>query len=168
MKPILYKKKNYFTDERGAFYEMFKKKKYSFNVIFTALSISKKNVIRGLHCQTNKKQKILLVVLKGRILDVCVDIKKNSKNFGKVYRNLMQQGDALFIPKDFLHGFAAYDADNILLYHFSNYRDKRSEIGVSWDDVKLNIDWKIRNPILSSKDKNNLSFKNFLKKYTLA
>jgi dTDP-4-dehydrorhamnose 3,5-epimerase len=77
----------------------------------------------------------------------------------------MQQGDALFIPKDFLHGFAAYDAENILLYHFSNYRHKQSEIGVSWNDVTLNIDWKIRKPILSNRDKNNPSFKNFLEKY---
>jgi dTDP-4-dehydrorhamnose 3,5-epimerase len=164
MKPILYKKKNYFTDVRGAFYEMFKKKKYSFESIFTAFSISKKNVIRGLHYQEKKKQKILLFVLKGRILDVCVDVRKNSKNFGKVYKNYMQQGDALFVPENFLHGFAAYDAENILLYHFSNYRDKKSEIGVSWNDVTLNIDWKIRKPILSNKDKNNLSFKNFLEK----
>ena len=165
MKPILYKKNNYFTDVRGAFYEMFKKKKYTFESIFTAFSISKKNVIRGLHCQERKKQKILLIVLKGRILDVCVDVRKNSKNFGKVYKNYMQQGDALFIPKDFLHGFAAYDAENILLYHFSNYRHKQSEIGVSWNDVTLNIDWKIRKPILSNRDKNNPSFKNFLEKY---
>lgn len=77
----------------------------------------------------------------------------------------MKQGDVLFIPKDFLHGFAAYASNNILLYHFSNYWHKKSEIGVSWDDVTLNIDWKINKPILSNKDKNNLSFKNFLKKY---
>lgn len=165
MKPTLYKKYNYFIDERGAFYEMFKKKKYSFETVFTALSISKKNVIRGFHCQAKKKQKILLIVLKGRILDVCVDVRKNSKNFGKVYKNYMRQGDALFIPKDFLHGFAAYGAENMLLYHFSNYWDKKSEIGVSWNDATLNVDWKIRKPILSNKDKNNQSFQNFLQEH---
>ncbi len=163
---ISYPKKinsNRYYDNRGFFQEFFKKKKFGFDVIFTANSFSKKNVIRGLHIQLKKKQEIFLTVNKGKIFDVCVDVNPKSKYFSKVYINKLKEGDMLYIPKFFAHGFAALQNENLITYNFSNYRDKNSEIGIKFDDKDLNIKWPIKKAILSKKDRSNVSFSNFLK-----
>ena len=164
---ILYPKKissSCYYDNRGFFQEFFKKKNFGFNVIFTANSYSKKNVIRGLHIQLKKKQEIFITVNKGEIFDVCVDVNPKSKYFSKVYINKLKEGDMLYIPKFFAHGFDALKNENLINYNFSNYRDKNSEIGIKFDDKDLNIKWPIKKIILSKKDRSNISLRDFLKK----
>ena len=152
MKPILIKTKIY-PDNRGFFKELYLKKKIKFNCKFTAISSSKKNVIRGLHYQNKKKQEKILSVLKGRALDVCVNIDKKSKNFGKVYKFKLKPGFLLFVPKNYAHGICFYEKENILLYHLSEYRYPEYERGIHCNDSFLKINWKIKNPILSKRDK---------------
>ena len=124
-------------DNRGFFKELFLKKKIKFSCKFTAISSSKKNVIRGLHYQSKKKQAKILSVLKGKALDVCVNIDKNSKNFGKVYKFLLKPGLILYVPKNYAHGIGFYDKENILLYHLSEYRYPQYERGIIFSDKSL-------------------------------
>ena len=144
MKPLLIRT-NIYPDKRGFFKELFLRKKIKFNCKFTAISSSRKNVIRGLHYQVKKKQAKILSVLKGRAIDVCVNIDKNSKNFGKVYKFTLKPGLLLFVPKNFAHGIGFFDNENILLYHLSEYRFPEYERGIIYNDKKLKINWKIKN-----------------------
>ena len=155
-----------FADKRGSLREVYKqsiiKKKFPFSIT----SKSKKNVIRGLHLQTKKTQDKYIAVLKGRILDVVVDLRKNSKTFGKYFKIILSEKNCkfLFVPKGFAHGFLSLEKENIVLYSCSNYRDIKSEKTINWNDPELNINWKIKKPILSKKDKNAQSLKQFLNK----
>ena len=160
----IFKSKNIF-DNRGYFREVFIKKKYRNDLIFTVASKSKKNVLRGLHMQVKKQQGKYVSVVKGKILDVCVDCRKNSKSFGKNYKIILSEKNAksIYIPPGFIHGFLGLEKENIVVYGCTNYRDKDSEIGVIWNDVDLKIKWPIKKPIISDKDKNNISFKEFKK-----
>ena len=151
MIPKLIKTKIY-PDKRGFFKELYLKKKIKFNCKFTAISSSKKNVIRGLHYQSKKKQAKILSVLKGNAIDVCVDIDKKSKNFGKVYKFKLKPGLLLYVPKNFAHGIGFFGKENILLYHLSEYRYQRYERGIIYSDKKLKINWGIKKPILSKRD----------------
>ena len=151
MKPTLFKTKIY-PDNRGFFKELFLKKKIKFNCKFTAISSSKKNVIRGLHYQSKKKQAKILSVLKGKALDVCVNINKKSKNFGKVYKFLLKPGLILYVPRNYAHGIGFYEKENILLYHLSEYRYPQYERGIIFNDKSLKINWKIKKPITSKRD----------------
>ena len=151
MKPFLIKT-NIYPDKRGFFKELFLKKNIKFNCKFTAISSSKKNVIRGLHYQVKKKQAKILSILKGRALDVCVNIDKKSKNFGKVYKFHLKPGLLLFVPKNYAHGIGFYDNENILLYHLSEYRFQKYERGILFKDKYLKINWKIKKPITSKRD----------------
>ena len=151
MKPLLIKTSIY-PDNRGFFKELYLKKKIKFNCKFTAMSSSKKNVIRGLHYQSKKKQAKILCVLKGSAIDVCVNIDKKSKNFGKVYKFVLKPGLLLYVPKNFAHGIGFFSRENILLYHLSEYRDQKYERGIIYNDKKLKIKWGIKKPILSKRD----------------
>ena len=152
-------------DNRGYFREVFIKKKSKNDLIFTVASKSKKNVLRGLHMQVKKQQGKYVSVVKGKILDVCVDCRKNSKTFGKNYKIILSEknGKSIYIPPGFIHGFLGLEKENIVVYGCTNYRDKDSEMGVIWNDADLKIKWPIKKPIISDKDKNNISFKEFKK-----
>ena len=93
-----------FLDNRGFFQEIFLKKNFGLNVNFTAIAKSKRNVIRGLHFQLKNKQTKFIYVSSGKILDVVVNLKSNSKDFGKVSRFILNEGDILFIPDFYGHG----------------------------------------------------------------
>ena len=154
-------------DSRGHFKDLFKKnffKKQKF--VFTCVSSSKKNVLRGMHLQTKFSQGKFLSVLKGEIFDVVVDLRKNSKKFGKHYCIRMSDtnGVSIYIPPGFAHGFLGLKKENIISYHCTNYRSKKNEIGIIWNDSNLKIKWPIKKPILSKKDQRNISLKEFLKK----
>ena len=151
MTPILIKTTIY-PDKRGFFKELYLKKKIKFNCKFTAISSSKKNVIRGLHYQIKKRQSKILSVLKGEAIDICVDIDKKSRNFGKVYEFKLKPGYLLFVPKTFAHGIGFYGKENILLYHLSEYRYPKYERGIIYNDPRLKIKWGIKNPITSKRD----------------
>ena len=156
-----------YIDKRGTFREVFKKKFFkSKKFIFTCVSSSKKNVLRGMHIQTKNPQGKYLTVLKGEIYDVSVDLRKNSKNFSKCFVvNLSDKnGVSVYIPAGFAHGFIGLKKENIISYHCTNYRSKKHELGIIWNDKDLNIKWPIKKPILSNKDKKNISFKDYLKK----
>ena len=156
-----------YKDKRGHFKEDFKSAFFKgSNFVFSCTSKSKKNVLRGLHMQTQKKQAKFVSVLKGSILDVVVDLRKNSQTFGKHFKIELtdKNGKSIFIPAGFAHGFLAREKENIVHYYNTNYRSPKHEIGIMWNDPSLKIRWPIKKPILSKKDKKNLSFKQFLKK----
>jgi dTDP-4-dehydrorhamnose 3,5-epimerase len=157
---LVFESKNFY-DKRGLFRELALEKLIKKRFIFSVVSKSKRNVLRGLHMQKKFKQGKYVSVLKGKVLDVVVDCRKKSKTFGKHYKIILSEKNckSIFIPQGFIHGFLGLEKENIINYMCTNYRNKNSEIGVKWDDVSLKINWNIKKPILSQKDKNNLNFK---------
>ena len=153
-----------YKDSRGYFREILVeknlKKKFPFNIV----SVSKKNVIRGLHYQKINPQGKYISVIQGKILDVVVDIRKNSKTFGKHFSIILSNENckSIYIPEGFAHGFAALDKLNIVIYSCTKYRDKDSEQGILWNDKSLGINWSVRKPIVSKKDRKNPNFKNHI------
>ena len=133
---------------------------------FTVMSFSRKNVIRGLHLQTRKSQGKFISVIKGKIFDIAVDLRKNSKTFGKYYKSILSEDNnkSIYIPPGFAHGFCAIEKENYIIYSCTSYRDKSSETGIMYNDKDLKIKWPVKYPIVSPKDKKNLTLSQFLKK----
>ena len=165
LKDLLIIKSKIFKDKRGFFKEINKKKILKKNLIFDCLSQSKKNTIRGLHFQSTNPQGKFITVVHGEILDVAVDLRKNSKTFGKHFSIRMKDDSdfSIYIPENFAHGFVCLSKTCTLYYRCTNYRHKNSETTLKWDDPDLKINWKIRNPLLSKKDENGKSFKEIKK-----
>ena len=139
---------NKFDDERGYLLELLPKElKNIFK--YSIITSSKKNVIRGLHYDKFLNEKKLIYVIKGEILDVTVNIKKNKK----IYYNKLKEGDALFIPSKFAHGYKCIARENVLLYFLSKDYNPKNQKGIFWKDNKLKIKWNIKTPIISTKDK---------------
>jgi dTDP-4-dehydrorhamnose 3,5-epimerase len=158
-----------FNDSRGSFREVFKKKQFKkLKFVFNISSTSKKNVLRGLHLQTKKTQGKFLTVLKGAVFDVAVDLRKNSKTFSKYFAiNLTDKnGLSVYIPPGFAHGFLCLGKENIVCYNCTNYRSEKHELGIKWNDKDINIQWPVKKPSLSSKDKNNISLTEYIKLHT--
>lgn len=154
-----------FYDQRGFFREIYKAKLFNkYKPIFWCVSKSKKNVLRGLHIQKKNKQGKFVSVLKGKILDVAIDLRKKSKTFGKSFKIILSEKNhtSVYIPPGFAHGFCCLAEENYVIYSCTNYRDKNSEKGIIFNDKDLNIKWPIKKPIISTKDKNNLTLKQFL------
>ena len=160
---ILYKRDTY-KDKRAYFRELFLEKVVKKKFIFDYYSLSKKNVLRGMHLQLNKPQGKLITVLSGRIFDVALDCRKNSKTFGQFYTLELSEkkNTSLYIPEGFAHGFCSLANNTLLHYKCTSYRSKETEIGIFWKDSDLNINWPNRKYIISSKDKKNLLFKDFI------
>ena len=165
-KDLIILRSEIFKDNRGFFKEINKKKILKKDLIFDCLSHSKKNTIRGLHFQTKKSQGKFITVVQGEILDVAVDLRKNSKTFGQYFSIRIKQDSnfSIFIPENFAHGFACLSKTCTLYYRCTNYRHKQSETTLRWNDPYLNIKWNIQKPILSIKDKNGFSFSEVKKK----
>ena len=153
-----------FKDKRGYFKELLLEKNLKKKFPFTVMSFSKKKVIRGLHIQLKKPQGKFVTVLKGRIFDVALDLRKNSKTYLKAFKCILsdKNNTFIYIPPGFAHGFYCHDKENLVLYGCTNYRDRKSEKGILWNDKDLKIKWPCKKPILSEKDKKNLSLKNYL------
>ena len=153
----LYKPKHFkqviHKDSRGSLTEIFSTKKIKFNFNRCITVNSKKNVVRGLHFQKKFAQHKIIFVLKGIINDFLVDIKKNSKTFGKVYNFKLTSGESIIIPKTFAHGYSSLAKENIIIYFLSEDWHPGHESGIIWNDKFLNINWGIKNPIISKKDK---------------
>ena len=151
-----------FFDNRGFFKEVFRNDLIKKNFKFDVMSSSKKNVIRGLHIQTKKPQAKVITVVSGKIMDVAVDLRKNSKTFGKYYSLIISDRSeySFYIPEGFAHGFLCLSDKCIVHYKCSEYRHKESETTLSWRDQEVKIRWPIKKPILSEKDKvgKNLEF----------
>ena len=157
-----------FKDKRGFFKEDYKKKIFkNKNFIFGCSSSSKKNVLRGMHLQTKYSQEKYISVLKGSILDVAVDLRKGSKTYGKYFKIILSASNAksIFVPGGFAHGFLGLEKENIIYYYCTNYRSAKDEVGLLWNDKDLKINWPIKKPIISAKDKKNLKFTDYKKKY---
>tara|TARA_A100001234_G_scaffold13130_1_gene10655 strand:+ start:260 stop:790 length:531 start_codon:yes stop_codon:yes gene_type:complete len=148
-----------FNDNRGFLKETFQNKVINKKFPFDIMSFSKKNVLRGLHLQTVNSQAKLITVTYGKIFDVAVDLRKNSKTFGKYVSIVISHNDSFsfYIPEGFAHGFVCLSKTCTVNYKCSNYRHAKSERTISWDDKDLDIKWPIKKPILSVKDKNGLS-----------
>ena len=127
----------------------------------------KKNVIRGLHLQTKNSQGKFISVIKGKIFDVVVDLRKKSKTFGKSFSVILSEKNAksIFIPPGFAHGFCTLSDENYIVYSCTKYRDAKHETGIRFDDKDLKIRWPIKKPVMSKKDINNLSFSEFKRKF---
>jgi len=162
---IFQSKKN--KDARGHLVEIFKQNLIKNKLKFDYFTISKKNVVRGMHFQLKKQQDKFISVIKGKIIDFSIDLRKNSETFGKIFKKELSDKNciSLFIPKGFAHGFYAKDEENIVLYKNSEYRDPNYEMGISILDKKLNLKLPKKNFILSKKDKKNITLKEFIKKY---
>jgi len=154
-------------DKRGYFKELLKEKNFKNKFPFTVMSYSKKNVLRGVHMQTKNPQGKFISVLKGKIFDVSVDLRKNSKTFGKYFSCILSEKNSksIFIPPGFAHGFLTLEKENYIIYSCTKYRDGKNEIAIKFDDKNLNIKWPSNKPIISVKDKNAINFVDFKKKY---
>ncbi len=165
IKDLLVLSPTVFKDDRGYFLESYNKKSLEeiLNVEFVQdnESLSQKKVLRGLHFQEPPYgQGKLVRVITGSVLDVAVDLRKDSTTFGKYYKHILSQQNKqqLFIPQGFAHGFLVLEDDTIFSYKCTNYYEKESEVSLLWNDPTINIDWQIDTPIISKKDQNALSF----------
>ena len=166
-------KPNVFPDSRGYFFESFNKEKFKnmgLNASFVQDNISKssKNVLRGLHFQNPPyAQGKLVHVLRGAVLDVAVDIRKDSATYGQHYCIELSEENKLqfYIPEGFAHGFLTLEDDTIFSYKCTQLYNKESEGSIKWDDPDLGINWQSNNPIVSPKDQMAPNFQNFISKF---
>ena len=156
-----------FKDNRGYFKELIRENVINKKFPFLVMSFSKKNVIRGLHIQTINSQGKFISVLKGKIFDVAIDLRKNSKTFGKVYKCILSEKNntSIYVPPGFAHGFQSLENENYIVYSCTKYRNKKSETTIKFDDKELNVKWPIKKFIISAKDKKGISLSEFKKKY---
>ncbi len=159
-----------FEDERGYFFENFNQRKFyeltgeKINFVQNNQSFSKKGVLRGLHYQRGEfAQAKLVQVLRGRVLDIIVDIRKESETFGEHFAIELSSENKkqLFIPRGFAHGFIVLSNKAEFFYKCDNFYNKESERGIKFNDSDLNIDWKLDESeyIISDKDLNLPTFK---------
>lgn len=159
-----------FEDSRGHFLEFYHKDKFlsaglDVDFIQDNQSLSHRGVVRGLHFQAPPYAQAKLVrVVSGSVLDVAVDIRKNSPTYGKHLALLVdsKKKNMFFIPEGFAHGFLTLEDNTVFQYKCSNIYNKESEGSIIWNDEILDIDWQIENPIVSEKDAVAQTFKNFV------
>ena len=155
------------SDSRGHLREIYIEKiiKKKFN--FQLISKSKKNVLRGLHFQSINPQGKYLSVIKGKIFDVAVDLRVNSKTFGKYFSIILSEKNckSIYIPPGFAHGFLGLDDENIISYNCTNYRSQNNEHSIIYNDPKLKIKWPRKKIIMSRRDKNAFKFDELMHYY---
>lgn len=163
-----------FQDERGYFFESFNQNKFEVALGFKPEfvqdneSMSSKHVLRGLHFQEPPFEQAKLVrVIRGAVTDVCVDIRKNSTTFGQhIAVDLSAENKhMLYIPAGFAHGFVTRENNTIFSYKCTGPYNKASENAIHWEDPQLCIDWHVKDPIISTKDKEAGSFAKFKSKF---
>ena len=167
IKDLLILEPQLFKDERGFLYESYNKNNLDkiINIVFVQDNESKSNkgVIRGLHFQKPPFEQTKLVrCVSGSILDVVVDLRKNSKTYGKSFSVELssENNKQLFVPKGFAHGFQVISDEAIVNYKVDNFYNPKSESGIIWNDKDLLIDWNLDiKPVLSVKDLKLISFK---------
>lgn len=162
-----------FEDSRGYFFESYNKTVFHQHRIVDEFSqdnqsLSQKGVLRGLHFQNPPFAQAKLVrVITGAVLDVVVDIRKKSPAYGKHFSIVLSEKNKtmLYVPEGFAHGFLVLEDDTIFSYKCSRTYNRSAEDSILWCDADLNIDWGIKNPIVSEKDKTSQPFKNFVSKF---
>lgn len=156
-------KPNVFRDERGLFYETYNQRLFEKTTglktefVQDNQSVSSRGVLRGLHFQHGKMAQAKLVnVVKGRVLDIVVDLRKDSDTFGKSFSIVLDDIDRLqlFVPRGFAHGFITLSNESIFAYKCDNFYDKHSERGIIYNDATLDLDWHLPEEelIISEKD----------------
>lgn len=167
IKDIIFIENISIDDNRGSFNKIFSKndflsEKLKFNMAETYYSVSKKNVIRGLHFQKPPYEHDKIVhVIKGRVIDVIVDLRKDSDTYGKLISVELTEDNsrALYIPIGFAHGFKCMEDDTIMLYMVSSVFNAEADSGIRWDSIEY--DWNIRMPIISEKDQKLCKLRDF-------
>lgn len=173
IKDLVVIKPKVFRDDRGYFFESFNRSKLDvlgndLEFVQDNQSLSQKDVLRGLHFQNPPYAQAKLVsVIQGSVLDVAVDIRKESPTYGKSFSIILDGIDKnqLFIPVGFAHGFKTLENNTIFFYKCTNYYNKESEGCLLWNDPDLNINWDIENPTLSEKDKIGQLFDTFVSNF---
>jgi len=148
-----------YTDDRGFFLESFEQERYralgiAEDFVQDNHSRSAKNVLRGLHFTRNRPQAQIVTVMRGRIFDVVVDIRKDSPTFGKWFgTELSDEGPRqIYMPHGFAHGFCVLSDYADLHYKVSQRYDPSDEGGLIWNDSEVKIDWPIKEPVISERD----------------
>ncbi|MCK9452159.1 MAG: dTDP-4-dehydrorhamnose 3,5-epimerase [Bacteroidales bacterium] len=167
---LLIVKPTVFEDNRGYFFESYNKEQFlgkgiDQNFVQDNESKSMKGVLRGLHFQAPPfAQGKLVRVMKGAVLDVAVDIRKNSPTYGQWASIELTESNKMmyWVPPGFAHGFVTLEDSTVFFYKCTNVYNKASEGSIRWNDPDLNIDWNIKNPILSEKDQISPLFKDFI------
>ncbi len=162
-----------YSDDRGYFFESYNSEKYSMNgfeqtFVQDNISKSKKNTVRGLHYQIGEfSQGKLCSVIFGNVLDVSVDIRFGSPTFGKYFSVEINDINKkqLWIPPGFAHGFSVLSDEAVFSYKCTAPYNKAYERSIVFNDADLNIDWKVKNPLVSAKDINANKFKNINKDF---
>ena len=165
-----------FEDSRGFFMESYNYntfKELGIDNVFVQDNISKssKGVLRGLHFQKGDSAQAKLVrVLKGSVLDIAVDLREDSETFGKYIAVELNEKNKrmFFIPRGFAHGFLTLENNTEFIYKCDNFYNPKSEVGIIWNDIDLNVDWNLEKYnikeeelIISEKDKKNITFKEY-------
>jgi dTDP-4-dehydrorhamnose 3,5-epimerase len=158
-----------FTDSRGSFFESFNDKALKaegveHNFVQDNQSVSSKSVIRGLHFQRKPYDQGKLVrVIKGKVIDVVLDLREGSSTFGRHYSVELndQNNYLLWVPPGMAHGFSVLEDQTIFFYKVTNYYHAASESGIIYNDIDLNINWGVKDPIVSDKDKVLPTFKDY-------
>ena len=155
-------------DIRGNLRETFVKRIIKWDeLIFDYATTSKKNVLRGFHFQSKFKQAKFVSVLKGKILDCVIDLRKRSKTFGKSFSIELSEKNckSLYIPRGFAHAYYSFSKLNIIYYKLSNYYHPEYEDGIIWNDNSFKHKWPTNKPMVSRKDKQLKTFLDFKKNY---
>lgn len=156
------------ADDRGSFTKLINDDEFkSFGIDFQLMeqyySISSKDTVRGMHFQIPPYDHAKIVhVIKGSVLDVVLDLRKDSKTYGMCDSVLLSAKEAtsLYIPKGFAHGFKSLEDDTVMLYNVSSVYNKDHDCGIRWDSIPF--DWNIENPITSARDKTFDKLENFV------
>ena len=164
---LIIKQRNNF-DKRGSLREIFNNKILKINNFkFEYCTTSKANALRGFHFQYEYQQAKYVNVLKGKILDCVIDLRKNSKTFGKSFKIVLSDKNclSLFIPKGFAHSYFSFEKENIVYYKLTNYYKPKFESGINLFDKRINIKWPTKKPQISKKDISLPTFENFCNKH---
>ncbi|MBL7920385.1 MAG: dTDP-4-dehydrorhamnose 3,5-epimerase [Bacteroidia bacterium] len=170
LKGLFVLKPKVFEDERGYFFESYSQKLFKdagldLNFVQDNQSLSQKGVLRGLHFQNPPyAQGKLVRVITGAVLDVVVDIRKESNTYGKWYGLELTEKNKwmMYVPPGFAHGFLTLENNTVFSYKCTNFYNKASEDCLLWNDKDLNINWNFDKPLLSAKDLEGKPFKGFV------
>ena len=161
-------KQDKFKDKRGYLRVTHNQKLIKkINFVFEYCTNSKKNSLRGFHFQYNYQQAKYVSVLKCKILDCVIDLRKNSKTFGEYFKIILSDKNnlGLYIPEGFAHAYYSYENENIIYYKVNNYYQPKHEDGINVLDKQLKIKWPGKFFLISKKDKKLRSLEDFKKKY---
>ena len=156
------------SDPRGSLRETYNRKIINWDkFVFEYATISKKNVLRGFHFQYKHQQSKLVTVIKGKILDCVIDLRRNSRTFGKNFSLILSEKNckSLYVPRGFAHAYLSIHKTNIVCYKLSDYYYPKFEDGIYFSDKEIKAKWPKKKIIISKKDRLLGSFQNFKIKY---